>query len=74
MSDFEEYYADHVANGPAYVVMAMAIGGDNRVHVFSSLEKAETWGDSLGDDYTLIYSTRVIDVPEFGNVPKESRQ
>jgi hypothetical protein len=78
MSGAQRFYADHVAGGPTHIVMAIAAhkNGHDHLAVFSSLEKAEAWADSLEDDeyYGVTFAPGIIDVPEYGNVPKGAQQ
>ena len=68
-ADINAFYAAHIANGPNHVVLVTIFFGANEdTHIFSSLEKAQTWADKQAG--TALFSTRVIDVPEYGNVPK----
>lgn len=55
------------------VILAIAIcARANRRHaVFSSIEKAQAWSDSLSDDWVVILSPYIIDEPDFG---KDNRQ
>lgn len=74
----EQFFARHVAGGPTHVVAAFAeraIDGCDFA-VFSSLALAQAWADGLDDaDYDgVVFVPYVIDVPEFGNVPREMQQ
>lgn len=76
--DVDQFYADHVARGPNHVVLVTVIlpdGTIGRVEVFSTLAKAQEWSDTLPDDtYShCVHSPHIIDVPEYGNVPKGER-
>ena len=79
MSDSAEtFYAQHAAGGPTNVVVAYAIRKDEGqdIGIFSTLQKAREWSDALSDDryHGCVFAPYIIDVPEFGNVPKEAQQ
>jgi hypothetical protein len=76
----DAFYAAHAAGGPGNVVLALAqpIIADHgeRIGVFSTIAKARAWADTLSEDEFagVVFSPYVIDVPEYGNVPKGERQ
>lgn len=76
--DIDAFYAEHAAGGPGNVVAvhAMRRDGRERLGVFSTFEKARAWSDSLSErEYSsVVFAPYVIDVPEYGNVPKGERQ
>ena len=80
MSDeTEAFYARHAEGGPNHVVLAMALRADGngfRCEVFSTLPLAHAWSDALSDTefISTVFAPHIIDVPEYGNVPKEKRQ
>lgn len=59
-----------------FFVIAQRKDGDKDYAVFSTIEKARAWCDTLCEetyDHTVA-APFVVDVPEFGNVPKRDRQ
>lgn len=78
-ADSKRFYAEHEAGGPDNVVVVtlMFDDGSERTGIFHSVEKARRWSAEFDDDPTCIGSVLapyVIDVPEFGNVTKETQQ
>jgi hypothetical protein len=68
MSGEQEFYAKHRGgSGPVVVVTAVDIWGNERQGIFSSLERAKAWRETLGSDFTCIYAPYVVDAPEWGN-------
>ncbi len=70
--DVEDYYRKHCAmpGGVILVIMAMEDGSE-QTEVFTSIEKARAWADDFGDvnnTACAVFSPRVIDMPEFGNI------
>lgn len=78
MSEVDEFYALHAAGGSGNVVAvhAQRKDGGERLGIFSTVERARAWSDSLSDDEYVgsVFVPYVIDVPEYGNVPKGERQ
>lgn len=76
--DIAPFYAAHAAGGPGNVVLARAQrkDGGERVGVFSTLARATAWSDGLSDEeyHGTVFVPYVVDVPEYGNVPKGERQ
>lgn len=77
--DTEAFFAKHAAGGPSHIVLAMAMranDGGFRCQAFSSLALALAWSASLSEqEFTgTVFAPHVIDVPEYGNVPKGERQ
>jgi hypothetical protein len=72
------FWAEHAAGGPGNVVAAYARRNDGgeTLGIFSTIALAEAWAESLDEEeYAgVVFAPYVIDVPEYGNVPKEERQ
>jgi hypothetical protein len=50
------------------VVIAIDAGGHERIQVFSTVETAQGWANSLSDDvHCVIIDPMIVDVPEYGN-------
>jgi hypothetical protein len=80
-AEVAQYYAEHFASGDNHVLL-VEVGlpnGDRHHGIFRCTEKANAWaetfdyGDEDEESYAL-FSPYVIDVPEFGNIPKSERQ
>lgn len=76
--DIDPFYAAHAAGGPGNVVVVHVVlkDGGERLGIFSTIEKARAWSESLDDDahHGVVFVPYVVDVPEYGNVPKGERQ
>jgi hypothetical protein len=77
--EVREAFAEHVAHGPTHVVMVhFYMGdGDDRHEVFSTLAQAEAWANDMHAQYgdgAAIFAPRIIDCPEYGNIPAEQLQ
>lgn len=76
------FFDDHAAGGPSNVVIVhFYADGNERVGVFSTLEAAYRWVDKVRDDERLeddescaVFVPYIIDVPEYGNIPKNKQQ
>ncbi len=69
-SDHPDFYKTH-RGGTGAVVLVIAINDSTKEHrhgIFGSIETAEAWRDTLGDDVTCVYSPYVVDCPEWGNI------
>lgn len=77
MTDTEKYFEKHEAGGPTHVVVAKAVGrhGNDCEGIFSSIANAQAWADTLDDEnfHGVVFVPYVIDVPEFGNIAKDTR-
>ena len=77
-SAVDQFFAEHAAGGPSHIVAAMAVkaAGGEDFAVFSTIAKARAWADTLNDDdyRGVVFVPYVVDVPEYGNVPKGKRQ
>lgn len=79
MSDsVDAFYQHHAAGGATHIVVAHAMRKDGAqdIGIFSTLALARAWSDGLDDEryHGCVFAPYVIDVPEFGNVPKEAQQ
>lgn len=76
--DAERSFDDHVAGGPTNIIVATAICNDGDfIGIFSTYAGAQKWADSWEDDEEckgIVFAPYVIDVPEYGNVPKAEQQ
>jgi hypothetical protein len=76
--DIDAFYAEHTAGGPTHVVATIAVrkDGSSDFAVFSTLDKARAWSASLSEETYehCVHSPYIVDVPEYGNVPKGQRQ
>lgn len=69
----------HTSGGPQNVVLAIVTcDGRERYGIFSTLDRAHEWADTFDCDDEessgAVFVPYVIDVPEYGNVPKGQRQ
>lgn len=69
-TDVEEFYQEHCGKGGLVLVEIIEKYGDgaNRLELFSSLQKAHDWADTLDveGDYSALFSPRFVDFPEYG--------
>lgn len=65
MDDVERFYAGHCDAGGIVIVFARR-GHDERVGVFSSLEKATIWIGRFGAQWDCVVSPYVVDDPDYG--------
>lgn len=72
--DVEQFWRKHFIGGPnaVCVVHAVSKSGADRLGIFSSLERARDWSESLPvDEITgCIFTPYVIDIPEYGNISR----
>ena len=71
--EWREFYDQH-RGGAGNIIMVSVFGNrksENRVAMFSCIEKAEQWADTFGDGVQVVFSPHVIDEPEFGNAVKQ---
>jgi hypothetical protein len=62
----DDFYRDHRGGkGAVIMVMATSPGQRDRIAVFGSLEKADAWRLSLGDDYTCVFDPLMVDDPDW---------
>lgn len=66
--DPDGFYERHRGGSGNVVVVLAYSHGIERTGIFSSIEKAQEWRDTLGDDWTCIFAPYVVDEPDFGNV------
>lgn len=73
-----DFYEQHAAGGPDCVVVAHVYFDDGeRIGIFRSLDRAHAWADNFEHDETCrgaVFAPYVIDIPDFGNVPREMQQ
>ena len=66
--DPDGFYQRH-RGGSGNVVVVFAYSDDDMITgIFSSIEKAEAWRDTIGEDFSCVFAPYVVDVPDFGNV------
>jgi|HigsolmetaAR201D_1030396.scaffolds.fasta_scaffold14837_4 hypothetical protein len=56
--------------GSGAVVVVFAINeetNEEQVEVFSCIENAEAWGETLGPEWNCVFSPKVVDHPDFGH-------
>lgn len=63
----EFYNAHRGGTGPIIMVSVFDDDGFPRVAMFGSIERAEEWAATLGDEVRVVFSPHVVDEPDFGN-------
>ena len=72
--DPDGFYERH-RGGSGNVVVVFAYSEfnyDELTGIFSSIEKAHAWRDTLGDEWTCIFAPYVVDEPDYGNVTRKN--
>lgn len=66
--DCDAFYRHH-RGGMGAVVVATAIHNwkPELTGIFGSLETAQSWGNHLGNAYTIVYAPYIVDDPDWGN-------
>jgi hypothetical protein len=69
--DPDGFYDRH-RGGSGNVIVVHAYSDDDQITgVFSSIETAQAWRDSLDEDeWTCVFAPYVVDEPDFGNVTR----
>ncbi|CAN1724457.1 protein of unknown function [Hyphomicrobium sp. 1Nfss2.1] len=69
--EWREFYNQHRGGAGNVILVSVFGGGDlDRVAMFGSIERAEEWAASLGDEVQVVFSPHVVDEPDFGNARK----
>jgi hypothetical protein len=69
MNDLENFYACH-RGGSGAVIMVTAVHDRSKMErygIFGSMETAQEWRRSLGDEFTCVFSPYIVDDPDWGN-------
>lgn len=66
--DADAFYANHRGGSGAVIrVIAIHRTGKERNGIFGSIETAQEWRRSLGDNFTCVFSPYIVDDPDWGN-------
>lgn len=68
--EWRGFYEQHRGGSGNIIMVSVFLDGMDRVAMFSSIERAEEWANTLGDDVSVVFSPHVVDEPDFGNALK----
>lgn len=66
-SSCDTFYRHHRGGQGAVVIVRAFKGEQEQIGVFSSIEIAQSWRNSLGDDYACVFCPYIVDDPDWGN-------